>query len=65
MVVTRNGTSCARLAATLLLMGLLYRFALPIGAVDTHRPKPSGGPAVVAPSGSGREYFDEPKAGTT
>lgn len=32
------------------------RYTLPIGAVDTHRPKPKGPPPSVTPN-TGREYF--------
>jgi 6-phosphofructo-2-kinase / fructose-2,6-biphosphatase 2 len=32
------------------------RFTLPIGAVDTHRPKPTGD-VTIAPASSKREYF--------
>ena len=34
------------------------RYKLPIGAVDTHRPKPKGPVAPVVPK-TGREYFTQ------
>ncbi|KAI9056645.1 bifunctional 6-phosphofructo-2-kinase/fructose-2,6-bisphosphate 2-phosphatase [Trametes sanguinea] len=33
------------------------RYTLPIGAVDTHRPKPKAPPPPVAPAKTGREYY--------
>ena len=44
---------------------LRHRYTLPIGAVDTHRPKPGTVQPKVPPTTSGREYFaneDEQKA---
>jgi 6-phosphofructo-2-kinase/fructose-2,6-biphosphatase 2 len=38
-----------------------FRFTLPIGAVDTHRPKPSGSDVSIAPTSSKREYFGDDK----
>ncbi|EIM90533.1 bifunctional 6-phosphofructo-2-kinase/fructose-2,6-bisphosphate 2-phosphatase [Stereum hirsutum FP-91666 SS1] len=35
------------------------RYALPIGAVDTHRPKPKSGGPHLPPSHSGREYYGD------
>ncbi|KAI0637301.1 bifunctional 6-phosphofructo-2-kinase/fructose-2,6-bisphosphate 2-phosphatase [Trametes polyzona] len=33
------------------------RYTLPIGAVDTHRPKPKAPPPPIPPSHTGREYY--------
>jgi 6-phosphofructo-2-kinase/fructose-2,6-biphosphatase 2 len=53
-----------RYAFSVLLLSFLaessLRFTLPIGAVDTHRPKPTGD-VHVAPNSSKREYFGESK----
>ncbi|KAI0340223.1 bifunctional 6-phosphofructo-2-kinase/fructose-2,6-bisphosphate 2-phosphatase [Trametopsis cervina] len=37
------------------------RYTLPIGAVDTHRPKPGATQQVPSVPGTGREYFGEQK----
>lgn len=37
---------------------LLNRYTLPIGAVDTHRPKPGSG-TIHAQIGTGREYYGD------
>ena len=35
------------------------RYTLPIGAVDTHRPKPKGAVETVPTSNTGREYYSK------
>lgn len=40
-----------------MLLRILSRYTLPIGAVDTHRPKPGTAQPKLPPTTVGREYF--------
>ena len=41
----------------LILQTLVSRYALPIQAVDTHRPKPKGPAPAAIPSTARRDYY--------
>ena len=40
---------------------MLHSYTLPIGAVDTHRPKPGSTPQPAQLAGFGREYYGDSK----
>lgn len=46
---------------TIIVGSHFSRYTLPIGAVDTHRPKPGATQQVPSIPGTGREYFGEQK----
>lgn len=60
----RRGKVCKHISTLLNVLKDLgyFRYALPIGAVDTHRPKPKG-PTPTVQIKTGREYFTDHRAG--
>jgi hypothetical protein len=58
MVVTRNGQP-EMIMNYVTRTEYRYRYMLPIGAVDTHRPKPRQAQPEKAATNSAREYYGE------
>jgi hypothetical protein len=55
MVVTKSGMHW--FAAFIIIAYSVSRYTLPIGAVDTHRPKPGNQQLQQSPISTGREYY--------